>query len=151
LTCLQALVYDRRSMSVTLTEATKRVYETFITDWAALTPFVFDNENLTPPNPNNDWVRVVVRHAGGGQESLGDVGRRKFNRRASVFVQCFTPENKGRAAADVLVTAARNIFEGKTLLPESIHFTDSDVREIGVSKGYYQMNMEAFINYTETK
>ncbi len=138
-------------MSATLTQATERILQTFVTDWAALTPFVFDNEKLVPPNPKADWVRVVVRHAGGGQESLGDVGNRKFAREGSVFVQCFTPENEGRAASDLLVTAARNIFEGKTLSPESIRFTGTEVREIGVDEGYYQSNMEAFFNYTETK
>ncbi len=138
-------------MSVTLTEATERIYQTFSDDWGSTSLFAFDNEKLVPPKPSDDWVRVTVRHAGGGQESLGDVGNRKFTRQGSVFVQCFVPLNEGRAGADLLVIAARNIFEGKTLLPESIRFTGSDVREIGESEGYYQMNMEAFFNYTETK
>lgn len=138
-------------MSATLDEAVKRIYETFITDWAATSPFTLDNEDYTPPKPTDDWVRVAIRHSGGGQASLGDVGNRKFDRFGSVFVQCFTPIDKGRKGADTLAAVARTIFEGKTLSPESIRFTSASVREIGPERGWYQVNMEASFNYTETK
>lgn len=138
-------------MTATLNQARERIYQTFSTDWGATSPLAFDNEKFVPPNPVGDHVRVTVRHNDSQQESLGDVGSRKFLRFGSVFVQCFTALDIGTTAADALAVVAKNIFEGKTLAPESIRFTDAIVREIGELDGFYQVNMEAPFNYDETK
>ena len=151
MTYLLGLVYDGHSMSATLTEATERIYQTFKTDWGVTSPLVFDNEKSVAPKPTDDWVRLSVRHNTSNQESLGGVGFRKFERGGSVFVQCFTPLDKGRAGADALAEAARNIFEGKTLSPESIRFTNTIVQEIGEDDGWYVVNVESLFTYTETK
>lgn len=133
----------------TLNEAAGRIYQDFNTDWAALTPLTFDGEEFDPPA--GSWVRLTVRHNVSQQESLGGVGRRKFERGGLVIVQCFTPLDLGRATADNLATVARNVFEGKTLTPENIRFTAVLTREIGPSEVWFQINVEAAFTYTETK
>lgn len=92
-----------------------------------------------------------MRHNDRAQESLGGVGRRKFESGGSVFVQCFAPLDGGRASADTLAAVARTIFEGKTLSPEGIRFTSSVTRELGPDGAWYQINVESTFTYTETK
>ena len=133
-------------------EAAGRIYQDFATGWGATSPFTFDNENPKGfPPANAPWARVSVRHGPTNQESLGGVGRRKFERTGSVFVQCFAPLDGGRVAADTLAQVARTIFEGKTLTPENLHFTAVEIREIGPDEAWYQINVEAPFTYTETK
>ena len=133
-----------------LNDAAGRIYQDFVTDWGATSPLTFDNEAYTPVE-GTAFVRLAVRHDLGEQESLGGVGRRKFDRAGLVFVQCFAPLDNGRATADNLASTARAVFEGKTLTPENIRFYGVTIREIGVSDGWYQINVEAPFNYTETK
>lgn len=135
----------------TLNEARGRIYQDFVTAWGATSPFTFDNEEFDPPNPPAAWVRLTVRHNTSQQESLGPAGRRKYERGGSVFVQCFTPLDSGVSAADNLATVVRSTFEGKTLTPENVRFTEVIVREIGPDGEWYQMNVEAVFTYTETR
>lgn len=134
----------------TLNEATEKIYQTFLTDWGATTSVTFDNETFNP-NANEAYVRVTVRHTAAVQDSLGSVGRRKFDRIGTVFIQVFTPLDMGRQQADNLSTSARAVFEGKTLTPENLRFNAVITRELGVSDNWYQTNVEAPFNYTETK
>jgi len=134
----------------TLPQARERIYQEFTTAWGATSAFVLDNEKMVPP-AGDKWVRVAVRHQASVQETLGGVGLRKFERIGTVFVQCFTPLDKGMADGDNLAQAARAVFEGKTLNPEAIHFFGVAVRDIGVSESWNQTNVEAFFIYHETK
>lgn len=136
----------------TLNQAREKIYQRFVSDsgMTHLVNLTFDNDDFQPP-AGSDWMRLAVRHLASTQESLGGVGTRKFERIGSVVVQCFTPLDKGAAAGDNLATAARNVFEGKTFNPEAIHFFDCVVREIGPTGTWYQVNVEAFFIYHETK
>jgi hypothetical protein len=136
----------------TLGQARERIYESFVTDWGATSAFTFDNEEFDPPT-GTPWVRLAVRHTASNQETLGGIGQRKYERIGSVFVQCFTPLDSGVASADNLASIARAVFEGKTLAPagEAIHFFDVVVREVGPDGAWYQINVEAFFTYHETK
>lgn len=134
----------------TQNDARGAIYTAFDTDWGGLSAFTFDNENFDPPAGAN-WARLVVRHDARVQESLGAVNSRKFQSGGSVIIQCFTPLDKGVSPADTLSTAARAVFEGKTLTPENIRFTAAVVTEIGPTDDWYQVNVEAFFTYTETK
>ncbi len=135
---------------VTINEARGAIYTAFNTGWGATSAFTFDNEKLNPPDATV-WARLVVRQVARSQESLGGIGRRKFESGGVVIVQCFSPLDDGVDEADTLAEVARAIFEGKTLLPENIRFTSSVVLEIGPTEDWYQINVEAFFTYTETK
>lgn len=134
----------------TLAEARERIYGDFITGWGATSDFTFDNEDFKAP-ASSPWARVAIRHTARAQESLGPVNGRKFESTGSVFIQCFSPLDGGRTAADTLAAAAQGIFEGKHLLPEGIRFTGSAITEVGPTEDWYQINVEAFFTYTETK
>lgn len=130
------------------------MYQAFVDGWGTTSVFTLDNE--APPDgfpPDAPWVRVAIRHRDSDQESVGDVGARKFTRSGSLFVQCFSPlAVNGLVSSDTLAATARGIFEGVTLTPENVRFTDCVVREIGDDgDGYFQVNVECFFNYTETK
>lgn len=135
----------------TLNEAREAIYAAFVAGWGATSDYTFDNEDGFNPPTEDDWVRLVVRHSGRAQESLGGIGHRKFESVGSVIVQCFAPLDTGAKGADTLATAVRAIFEGKTLSPEQIRFTSAVVTEIGATDAWYQTNVEAFFTYTETK
>jgi hypothetical protein len=107
-----------------------------------------DNEKFDPPT-GDAWARLVVRHAARGQESLGGVGLRKFESVGTAIIQCFAPLESGAAEADTLAQVAMGIFEGKTL--SGVRFTAAAPIEIGPGKDWYQINVEAFFTYTETK
>lgn len=134
----------------TTNQARERVYSQFLAGWGVLSPVTFDNEAYTPPSGAR-WVRLVMRHTVGLQETLGAPGLRRFERRGNVIVQCFVPLNAGVAAADELATAARTVFEGKTLGTEAVHFFGVSTREIGNDGAWYQINVEASFLYHETK
>ena len=107
-----------------------------------------DNEHFDPPSAGA-WARLVVRHATRGQESLGGVGFRKFESVGTAIIQCFAPLETGVDQADTLAQVAMGIFEGKTLT--GVRFTAAAPIEIGPGKDWYQINVEAFFTYTETK
>jgi hypothetical protein len=134
----------------TLNDARGAIYGHFVTGWAAIAPLDLDNEDFDPP-AGGVYARLVVRHAARAQETLGGAGNRKFESVGSTIVQCFGPLDKGAAGVDTLAELAQSILEGKTLLPENIHFTAAAVTEIGPTDDAYQINVEAFFTYTETK
>ena len=133
----------------TLSQANEAVMTRFLTNWGTTTPVVLDNEN--PINqPTLPWVRAVIRGLENEQETLGTVGNRRFLRRAMLMIQVFTSLNIGSEAADLLVTTARNIFEGARF--SGIWFFHGDVIPIGVTEdGVYQVNLEMKFNYEEVK
>ena len=134
----------------TLNEARGAIYGAFSTGWGSTSAFTFDGESFDPP-ANIAWARLTVRHIARDQESLGGVGRRKFESGGSAIVQCFAPLDSGAEGADTLAQVAQGIFEGKTLLPEGIRFTSSVVTEIGSTEDFYQINVESFFTYSTTK
>lgn len=134
----------------TINEARERIYQQFDADFSVTSNVTFDNEKYDPP-ADASWVRLAVRHTARAQESLGALGGRKFESEGSVFVQCFTPLDSGVAAADTLAEAARAVFEGKTLGAEQLRFTSAAITEVGPTDDWYQINVEAFFTYTETK
>lgn len=132
-----------------LSAARETLYEAFKDAWVAQSaPYFFDNEVATPDAAG--WLRLVVRHRSGEQETLGPIGSRKFERVGSVIVQVFTPLDEGTSVSDTLVDLVREVFEGKTL--SGIRFAGVTTREIGptVDK-WYQVNVDAPFNYDETK
>ncbi len=132
----------------TINDARKTVYNTFITEWNAETPFALDNETFDPEETPK-WVRLVVRNTGSNQETLGIKTNRKFLRQASVLVQVFTPQNTGTVEADRLSEIIKNIFEGEKI--DELWFLEADIRETGNTGVYYQQVVEIIFNYEETK
>jgi hypothetical protein len=136
----------------TITAARESLYTEFYNSFTGVPQarITFDNEKFDPPE-DVSWVRFAVRHFGGGQESLGDVGARKFNRTGAAFVQVFIPQDTGIRDADTLAQEARTVLEGKTLLSGAVRTFDSEIREIGLNDGYFMVVVETRFEYTETR
>jgi len=136
----------------TIITAREAIYDHFLTNYVALPSARIDadNEDFTPPTEQS-WARLSVRHLGSVQESLGGVGFRKFDRFGSCFVQIFIPLNDGVSEADTLAQAVITLLEGTSLSGNTIRFTNSQIRELGVENGWYVLVVETFFSYTETK
>lgn len=116
----------------TLNQARQLVYARFMDRWVTndqpLSPYCFDNEVLDPTPPV--WVRCVVRAMPGGQATLGEKGNRKYHRKGLARVEVFAEPGRGRAGADLLCEASKNMFEGEALA--GVKFSDSETAEVGL-------------------
>ncbi len=128
----------------TQSQAKEAIYGAFKSGWS--NPYYFDNEVVETEDGN--WARLTVRHSTSNQETLGPVGNRKFQRNGNVIVQLFTKLGEATDDVDSLSATIRAIFEGKTI--SGVNFSSVNVREIGPSGAWYQTNIEAPFNYTET-
>ena len=134
----------------TIAAAREAITERFSTQWAAAqpaVPFTLENEAYTAPATS--WVRMTIQNVDSFQETLGAVGRRRFIRRGSVFVQIFVATDAGVTPADTLARDARIIFEGVSF--SGLRFNNAVIREVGPDGRFYQSLVEAFFEYDETK
>lgn len=132
----------------TVNESRVSIYNRFNTLWTNGIEFTLDNEKFTPPI-DASWVRLSVRNTDAGQETLGNIGSRKFERKGSIIVQVFTSTNSGVVTSDSLCLQAQNIFEATSF--EGVICNNSVIREVGVSDGYYQQIVEINFSYNEIK
>jgi hypothetical protein len=66
------------------------------------------------PSSDTVWARWRIQHETGGQNSLANVvGKRRFNRGGTVFIQIFTPLNNGVEMAYDLAEIVVGAYEGK--------------------------------------
>lgn len=91
-----------------------------------------------------------VKHNLGDSPTLGGVGHRRFTRAGVFIVQVMTPTGDGFTLGDALATVARNAYEGVST-PNGVWFRKVTTKEVGVSGGYYQVNVTGTFEYTETK
>lgn len=138
------------SHSTTDEEAEQAILAAFVTAWADRTPYVFDNEDFTAPK-DAPWARLSVRLSGGGQDTLGPPGSRHFERRGTVFVQVFVPQNTGKTSSRALTRVARETFEGVTLVGTTVRFTDVVVRDGGPDGSWFMSTVEAPFAYDEKR
>lgn len=131
-----------------IVDAREAIYQEFLTAWGATSPFTFENEAYTP-TAGVSWVRLSVRHNTSLQDSIGGVGNRKFERSGRVFIQIFTPLDRGLRPADALTATARAIFEGVRV--SGIVFYSPVIREIGPDGAWLQVNVECPFDYQEVK
>lgn len=134
----------------TTQEARETIYQTFASEIGlASSRVTFANEDYAPP-VGQSWVRLTVLHQTGNQETLQEVGLRRFRREGIISVQIFVPIDIGLRDADDLLAVARNIFEGRTL-SGPIWCTDANASEIGPSDGWYQFNIDTNFAYEEVR
>lgn len=133
-----------------LNEAKEAVYVRFVTMFTGVTSdrMAFDNEEFNQPE-TGDWVRLVVRSTARTQETLGQVGNRRFRATASVFVQVYTQVDTGVKQSDVLAKAAADVFDAVSF--SGLDFQSAIVRETGPSGRWYQSVVEAEFDYDEIK
>lgn len=141
-------------------------FKTYVDAEYPLMPYCFDNEVFQEPtpatiagilSPDPCWARVTMRSIpGGGQQTMGQKGNRKFRRRAVLFVQLFGHVGVGRAALDGVVHDLMTLFEGERIGPagdpdQQVIFWSGNTAELGADGRWYNVTLEVPLDYYETK
>lgn len=137
----------------TQNEAREAIYGRFISAWGTETPYVFGNEQYTPPAPAggaaSSWVRLLVRETKSEQYTLGAVGQRKFRRQGQIILMIYALANAGEKRSDVLAQKFRDIFEGADI--DDVRCFDAHVIEQGNEGAWYRVNAFCRFDFYEIK
>jgi len=136
----------------TLTAAKEAILARWVANWDETDAVsTFENEKGFDAPTDDAWVRVSIRHRVSSQDTLGSRGNRKFLRGGSIFIQIWTPIEtyEGTQKSDQLVQLARTIFEGESF--SGVRMFDVVYRETGNDGDSFQVVVEAFFEYDETK
>jgi hypothetical protein len=103
-------------------------------------PAVYSDVAAILPDANETWARAVLRHAEGGQASLGgEFGSKRWRRSGTLFVQIFSP------IGDALVTGYNNAQIIVNAFQKSNHpeiwFRDVRINEVGSDGAFQQINV----------
>jgi len=137
------------SESNTIDEAADLVVKHFLTGWGATSVVLLEGE--TEPSPDVEWCRASIRHRGAGQETLGQRGSRKFERRAALFIQIFIPEGTGTKTLSQRMQQCMTLFEGERITGSTVHFNDVRPEERGQDKKWLAATVEVEFTYVERK
>lgn len=97
------------------------------------------------------WARITVLHQDGGQSTISKLnGKSRYSRAGTLYVNLFAAPGDGLRQLDPLTKIVQDALEGKTT-PNGVWFTKVRVREMGVVKGWYQVNVLANFSYDEIK
>ena len=115
----------------------------------------YDNVRDDPPTGVDaegrplPFGRITMRHTGGTQETLGNVGARKFDSGGVVTMQIFTAPGDGHALSDVIVAEVRAAMQALRS-PNGVWLSEiSPPIEIGRTGTWFQVNVTATFAYEE--
>lgn len=115
----------------------------------------YDNVKADPPTGvdaeglPDPYGRITLRHAAGTQETLGNVGNRRFDSLGTVTVQIFTAPGDGHTLSDQIVAVVRAAMQALRS-PNGVWLSDiSPPLEIGISGAWFQVNVAATFTYEE--
>lgn len=123
---------------MTLTEARNEMMKRYLDEFTGQFPIALDNKKLQKPD-GVKWVRLTIIFSGGNQDSFGKVGNRKFVKRGLIFIQVFTPINKGTDANDDLCNSSLNLFDGVRI--NDLWMYNGRIRTIGSDGEFYHQNV----------
>ena len=135
--------------SVTDIVALQAIYDRFEAQWGTTTPFALGNEQTDLDEGSVSWVRLTVIEIGGGQNTLGNAGARRFRRSGEIKIQVFTPVNAGDRALRTLATTARNVFEGVSF--SGVDCGDATRTDLGVDGKWNMAIVDTDFDYDEIK
>lgn len=108
----------------------------------------YDNQAQSNVDTDTAWLRVTLKPALGTQHTLGQVGNRKFVRQGLIFIQIFTPLDKGMQASDHLADGIIGFLEGGQTTTNNIPFNNvSPPKNIGNEGSWQQVNIDADFIY----
>lgn len=111
----------------------------------------YDNKARPTEDETKSWLRVTLRPATGIQETLGRVGNRRFERIGFLFVQIFTPLDKGMQASDYLSDNIIDFIEGGETVGKIPFQNVSPPNDIGNEDTWNQVNISAEFMYHNLK
>lgn len=115
-------------MSLTIVTATDAILGRLKTQWDADTPTLNDGDipplvyeaterslEVHPKDKDEVWARVTIRHS--PNQGPAAIGKRRFRRTGTVFVQVYVPNKDGTGSGYTLAqqfgAVAQNAFDGK--------------------------------------
>lgn len=100
-------------------------------------PMSMPNMKFAIPNPPEPYIRVSIKH---GDTNVIGCGAPKYQRSIGVvIVQVFIPEGRGDAGALSIADEVCTVLDNKSF--DLVTFQSSRVKEVGVSGGFYQLNV----------
>jgi len=141
-------------MSLTRTEAVDSILSLFKAAWDT-TGYEAKYDNVAcksaPPDTQEPWARVVLRHTTSRQASLaGESGNRRFRRTGVLTIQVFEIAGNGLTGLENTAIIVRDTFEGVTS-PEGVIFRDVTINEVGPDGDFFQTNVVVSFEYDEIK
>lgn len=114
-------------------------------------PVVWDDTPGDTPKTRTPWARHTIRHETGRQASLlGDLGKTRWERGGTIFLQLFDAPGAGMSRLRPLVSLVQAAYEGRAT-SGGIWFRNTRVNEIGVREGWRQINVLVDFTYDEVK
>jgi hypothetical protein len=101
---------------MTQSQAVELLNQRLLTDFAVAHPtvrYALNNETFKPTS--RPFARFIVAGVERVQRSMGPVGRRRFEYRATFVAQLFSDIDRGTLALDTLVDSVHTIFGSKHL------------------------------------
>lgn len=99
---------------------------------------------------NSPFVRVFIRHTGGGQRTLGGKGNRDFGRSGYIMAQIHAPIGNGLQESHQLAKVVVDAFEGNAS-DNGVWFRRVRVNEVGKDGMFMVTHVLIDFDYTETK
>lgn len=147
---------------MTFLEARDEIFSMIHTSWnlntmalVGLIPAIqWQGLDISPIPPQGiPFARATVHHVEGRQSTLTNGNGKSSYERVGIFTfQVFGPlgSGKGLTIAEGLANIALNTFEGKAS-PGGIWFRNCRINEVGVTDGWYQINVLVEFTYDEVK
>jgi hypothetical protein len=110
-------------------------------------------DSLDPPSLEVNWARATIGHEDGGQRSLSGPtsGKIRWGENGVIVVQCFGLMTEGGLTKAVqMACAVRDAFRGRATAG-GVWFRRQTIREVGIDKGWYQVNATLTFDYDEVK
>ena len=116
-------------------------------------PVAYPNLSFDAPT-NSRWLSIVAPFANAGQESLGEVGSRKFVRTGNINILVSTPLLKGTLESDTLCENILDIFEGSSIDlgdDTSVFFRNAKSIDIGPGPQFFLATVNIDFEYRVIK
>jgi hypothetical protein len=133
-------------------EARNAIMQRFLDEFEGEFPIALPNQPFTQPEPaaGVKWVRLDMRFASGGQETLGAAGGRKFLHGGTAVVQVYTPNGDATNDNDELAKRALNLLDS-VRVSASLWTDGGRVVTVGTDGEWYQQNMIVNTHFEETR
>jgi hypothetical protein len=122
---------------MTPTEVRNEIMKRYLNEFTGQFSIAFDNKKFDKPD-GEKWVRLNIMFNSGSQDSLGKATNRKFIKQGLVFVQVFTPSNKGTNENDDLCNSSLNLLDGVRI--NDLWMYNGRINTIGSDGEFYQQN-----------
>lgn len=142
---------NRLDFRDTVYQALFECWKTTVTGIVGYEPVAYwpKKEEKEEPPIGKVWGRFSIRHFSGGAATIGG---KNFIRRGSIFVQIFTPTDarSGLETDDRVADAVLDIME-RNQLGNGIFLREAFAQEIGISDAWFQTNVQAVFEYTQSR